>query len=104
MNEQQDTLFTDMPDPGTVAPPIHVTILDLSKHPNRCVREWGLGPEGKTCGDCVHLEAWRWSKVYFKCAKRLEKHGGDTDRRKYFAACSRFEQRTEEVPTVFAKS
>lgn len=50
----------------------------------------GKGPEGKTCGECVHLR--RNGGKYFKCEKQTITAGPGSDIRKKDAACSLFTQ------------
>lgn len=59
--------------------------------PNPLVLRYGAGPEGATCGACVHH--WRASyhgKRYGKCNLRPFTHGAGSDHRAKWPACKRF--------------
>lgn len=52
----------------------------------------GTGPEGETCGSCVHLVRRQMAKTYFKCGLERARWtgGGGTDVRAKDAACRRW--------------
>jgi hypothetical protein len=58
----------------------------------------GTGPAGETCGSCEHLvrSGTRAGKVFPKCGLNRAKwtHGGATDVRVRWAACSKWERKT----------
>lgn len=51
----------------------------------------GPGPEGATCGGCVHLFAKRYAGTYHKCELRGDTNGPGTDHRVRWPACGRYE-------------
>lgn len=54
-----------------------------------------LGPyrdPEKKCKDCEFLFYKQFSRRYYKCMKRKESNGPATDHRKYWPACSKFEE------------
>lgn len=55
----------------------------------------GTGPEGETCGSCVHLERRKMSKTYLKCGmtKATWTGGGASDVRAKDPACSKWDKR-----------
>ena len=60
---------------------------------NPMVRIHGPGPEGTTCGQCVHLVGWVYSKTYWKCNRRGDlTHGKKTDQKKRWRSCGLFEE------------
>ncbi len=61
-----------------------------SRDPNPCVRQYGFGPVGKTCGYCVNLYAHGHEKNYWKCSLRKNTHGPATDHRYRWNACKKF--------------
>jgi hypothetical protein len=58
--------------------------------PNPAVDDYGPGPEGATCGECVHLVALHYSRTYYKCEAWKLTHGAATDFRKKWPACERY--------------
>lgn len=58
---------------------------------NPCIAQWGTGPDGKTCKDCVHLVRQRQANVWYKCRLRRNTHGRGTDHRTGWPACGKFE-------------
>ena len=60
--------------------------------PNPMVGPPGPGPVGARCGSCAFLEAWAYSKTYWKCSKRGDlTHGKATDQKKGWPACGLYE-------------
>ena len=54
-----------------------------------------------TCGQCRHLIARRYSRVYYKCGLTRQTAGPGTDWRKSWEACSKFEEgEVHEWPTT----
>lgn len=53
---------------------------------------YGAGPEGRTCGECVHLVTRSRARDYFKCLHYGITGGPGTDWRKRWPACGKFEQ------------
>lgn len=53
----------------------------------------GGGPEGETCGSCLHLARLQMSKKFYKCklARRYWTGGEGTDVRARDPACRRWE-------------
>ena len=50
------------------------------------------GPEGQTCGECVHRQMYNGgARGYPKCSLGPQTSGPKTDVRKYWPACHRFE-------------
>lgn len=63
---------------------------------NPCVLAYGPGPEGRICGDCVHLFArGDTAGTYYKCDLRRFSNGPATDHRVRWAACAKFEERSD---------
>lgn len=61
---------------------------------------YGRDPEHR-CGQCGHLIARHYDKVYYKCDLTRQTAGPGTDWRKSWEACSRFEEReVYEWPTT----
>lgn len=61
---------------------------------NPCVAAFGPGPDGRVCGDCVHI----WARgdtagTYYKCDLRRVTGGAASDHRVGWPACARFEER-----------
>ena len=58
----------------------------------------GTGPAGETCGTCAHHVRRRWSKVYNKCALRVDDWtmSTGTDIRVSSPACSKFKKQSKE--------
>ena len=56
--------------------------------PNPMVARYGVGPDGATCGDCVHLlREGGYERTYIKCRLRGMTHGHGTDHRAKWPAC-----------------
>jgi len=52
------------------------------------VARYGVGPDGATCGDCVHLlREGGYERTYIKCRLRGMTHGHGTDHRAKWPAC-----------------
>lgn len=66
---------------------------------NPMLRLVGPGPEGRRCGDCVHLLARSLAKTYYKCELRSLSGSATSDHRVRWPACSRFEERDGGVET-----
>lgn len=74
---------------------------------NPCVKLWGAGPAGRTCGMCVHLRQRAMGGLHYKCEQRAGlpankgglTHSMDTDQRLGWAACGRFVDR-ERAPAI----
>jgi hypothetical protein len=65
---------------------------EISQEPNPCVKQLGLGPEGKKCKECHHLTALHYANTYYKCDLRQNTNGPSTDHRVNWRACSKFKQ------------
>lgn len=79
--------------------------VEVPTNPNPCVVEFGLGPAGRKCEDCVHLKGFQQSATWYKCEKRQWKTKGGKypgtiypggDHRVRYQACALFEERKEE--------
>lgn len=68
------------------------------KHENPCIDLYGPGPEGKQCKDCARLLCFAASSNFYKCRLRKVTHGKATDHLLRYQACSRFQQRTGDIP------
>lgn len=52
----------------------------------------GVGPEGKTCGECRWCsEQYYHNKTYFKCLKRRVTRGAGSDIRRKWEACANYD-------------
>ena len=53
----------------------------------------GAGPDGETCGNCLHLVHWQpgSGRVFFKCGRTRWTHGEATDIRKKTPACEHWQ-------------
>lgn len=100
MNGDVD-LFGDPVDAPIVEAPVESYGVRLTAR-QRALSDAGLnpltgtrGPEGETCGGCVHrvLVAWH-DKRFPKCDAGKMTHGSKTDVRAYWPACPKFERRT----------
>ena len=59
---------------------------------NPCIPAFGPGPEGATCGSCVHLfRQGGTAGTYYKCELRRVTGGPGTAHRVRWPACARFE-------------
>lgn len=61
----------------------------------------GKGPDGQTCGTCLHLVRRRYSRSYLKCGlmRAIWTGGGGSDVRFRSPACDKWEKQEGE-PTV----
>jgi hypothetical protein len=72
---------------------IQTVYLGPERSDNPMVQIHGPGPEDATCGQCVHLVGWAYSKVYWKCNQRGDlTHGAKTDQKKGWRACGLFKE------------
>jgi hypothetical protein len=79
---------SDIPQPilrGWDNQPIPVPQHQFSDNP--MVRQYGSGPLGTECKDCVHLEAYHQSAYWHRCALRK---GGD--HKVHYPACAKYER------------
>ena len=68
------------------------------KKPNPCVRTYGLGPLGRSCGDCRLIRRIELGKIYSKCLLRGDTRGPGTDHLVRWPACSKFVDTKRTVP------
>ncbi len=61
------------------------------QEPNPCVRQFGAGPEGKTCKECALLYRKRYSNTDIKCSLRPDTNGPGTDHKARWKACAKFQ-------------
>ena len=52
---------------------------------------YGPGPDGTTCGTCIHLTAKRLARTYLKCALRVNTNSTSTDHRARWESCGKYE-------------
>jgi hypothetical protein len=64
----------------------------MASEANPCIRQFGKGPEGKTCATCKRIYVRRLAKNYWKCSLRPDTRGGGSDHRLSWAACSKWEE------------
>ena len=82
---------------------LNMTLIDVAwlrahqPNANPMVNAYGPGPKGKRCGDCVFIRRFRYTRTYFKCAKRGITHGAATDHRLSWDACAKFTAPPEPV-------
>ncbi len=69
---------------------------------NPCVTQFGIGPQGKRCKECVHLHRHQQEAVWFKCEFRAWKAKASgtvypgKDHRANWPACAKFEAEERE--------
>lgn len=94
---EQLNLF-DVPEESPIGTGIDMPQPKASKSQNPCVVVYGVGPNGVTCADCVHLR-YRprpSGKKFWKCDLRALTDGPATDHRKSWPSCGRYEKREGE--------
>lgn len=62
-----------------------------NKRRNPCIKLYGDGPEQKTCADCKHLYMKRYSHNIYKCDLRKDTGQWNSDHRKSWPACAKWE-------------
>lgn len=70
------------------------------KKPNPCIRAYGLGPDGKICGQCHLLRSHSFAKTYHKCSLRGDTRGAGTDHLVRWPACGKFVDAFRVEPMV----
>lgn len=74
-------------------------------NPNPCVMRWGLGPSGKRCGTCAHLEKFQMGGTWYKCMLRDDlTHTHKSDQRVRWDACAKWELSAEAMHTAPGQS